>query len=639
MNAAYITCVTPIITNTGDLIFDIFCLFDDSKTLKCIRVYNVELSFMLSRLPSYTFEETKSWIQEHIKVEFNDELQHVSIALRNDLTEGSYFTFGRNREYAEIKSTKPYLLNGIYKLLLTDLKNFYRNLNIDDLSAEDKLFINNTETPFKFTSTIETTKLENFCYVLSTRDNIPLIGGIKINKQNLNQNYPKCACSKYETFGVDWKNLSTTIVKDEHVDLRNLLTLVSYDIETYNKNSSFDSKDKNNYIFAIGIGVFDCVNPTPLKRYCIISKNFNVSNLNAKIHDNIITVSNEYSNNENDYTKYIIASNEQNLLKEFIKLLHTINPQLITGFNSFEFDDEYVYNRMKLHNMEKEYLQCFSYYDYTKLEHIKYKNEIWGRKILPRFRSDIKLKIDGYMQSNNKSIYSLNVLLFDTRKLLMKEDPKRFGKVGRSNLNSMLATYNIKNPYNGKELSKSGLSIIDMFNKWDSNIDIYSIALYCCQDAWIVGTLLITKNKLTDLIELAMISNTSLYDSLFRADGLRVSNTILGYAFRNNFAIMDTAYDGRNSEIKEPIGFKHFDKRTIVGGAVRNPQPGIQKFVTALDYSSMYPSNKEGSNIDSSSRVDEDIIKDPKKYGLKIVKKYKVNDMYGERNVFEIETL
>ena len=78
---------------------------------------------------------------------------------------------------------------------------------------------------------------------------------------------------------------------------------------------------------------------------------------------------------------------------------------------------------------------------------------------------------------------------------------------------------------------------------------------------------------------------------------------------------------------------KHLEEKRavkIIAGIDNFDMESVKRVVTAAD--------KTGASaVDICA--DEDIIKDPKKYGLKIVKKYKVNDMYGERNVFEIETL
>ena len=81
-----------------------------------------------------------------------------------------------------------------------------------------------------------------------------------------------------------------------------------------------------------------------------------------------------------------------------------------------------------------------------------------------------------------------------------------------------------------------------------------------------------------------------------------------------------------------PMGDKQFDVRTVVGGQVRQIKAGREFAVVASDYSSMYPSNKEASNVDSSSRVPIDVIKNPSKFKVEFTKIITINDMYGIGN-------
>ena len=125
---------------------------------------------------------------------------------------------------------------------------------------------------------------------------------------------------------------------------------------------------------------------------------------------------------------------------------------------------------------------------------------------------------------------------------------------------------------------------------------------------------------------------------------MRVNNTIIAEAYSQGFALKDEKSEERTDIIDQKedlieLGGKKFDSRTIVGGAVKNLHPGINKFVVALDFSSMYPSQKEANMADSSSRVDDEILKDPERYGLKIVKRMGINDMYGDREVIYIKKI
>ena len=353
-----------------------------------------------------------------------------------------------------------------------------------------------------------------------------------------------------------------------------------------------------------------------------------------------------------NHTNYIICSSEKDLLRLYIDIIRHFQPQIITGFNTFGFDDNYVYQRMIIHDLEQQYLNAFSVYDTTEMFP---DNRIpqWYKPFQPVFKQ-FDLKIDGEARHDNTTIRATSIQNVDVYKLMLKEDPKRFTQYGRGNLDTMLEVYYVTNPFNNEPLKKTGMKINDMFNYWNTNENIYSIALYCAQDAWITGTLLIKRNKLTDLIEMAGISNTTFSDSLYRADGIRVANAILGYAYNEHFALMDTSYEHRirstkaadkksGAPINRPVqehtilGHKTYDTRTIVGGAVKNIHAGRQKMICALDYSAMYPSGKEGSNIDSASKVDEDIIKHPEQYGLKVVKKLDINDIYGNREIYYVK--
>jgi DNA polymerase elongation subunit (family B) len=282
---------------------------------------------------------------------------------------------------------------------------------------------------------------------------------------------------------------------------------------------------------------------------------------------------------------------------------------------------------MNRYGLTDDYLQTFTSYPLSEAQP-------WFNPFTPKF-TKFNLKIDNEQYENNQTVRAPLVQNLDVYKIILKEDPKRFTQYGRGNLNSMLDAYRIKNPYNQSPLQKTDMKIATMFQLWEESKDIYKIALYCRQDAWICGTLLNSKNKITDFIESALITNTTVSDAIYKADGFRVSLSILAYAYKLNFAYMDMPGPFRHDST-EILGAKTFDKRTIIGGAVRNIAAGRHPFVIALDFASQYPSQKEGSNIDSSSCVDSDIIANPDKYNLKITKRIKINDMYGEREILHI---
>ena len=163
------------------IIWDVFYLISDSTDLHCLRIFNIELSFMVARLPGLRVDQFKRFMSD-----YTGEL-HTEI--RTDLADASYFSFGVNREYIEIFAQSPFVLNKVYKQLFKDFEFVYRKINVSKLPPYDALFYRNTETPFRYTST--TLSFSNSIYNLSTKYDIPLVGGAILDKSRLTSAFPK----------------------------------------------------------------------------------------------------------------------------------------------------------------------------------------------------------------------------------------------------------------------------------------------------------------------------------------------------------------------------------------------------------------------------------------------------------------
>lgn len=654
------------------LCWDVYYLMDSPK-LYCMRIFNVKPSFLVARIPGMSCDQFIRYI-DHVKGPLETLANKFHTRIRTDLADGGYFNFGHNREYLEIFSGDPRKLDELHKALNKSLTSYYVRIRVDKLSPEDQLFYRNTETPFRYTST--TTSITSSVYYLSTRFNVPLIGGARVDMRKLTDKYPNeyepqlipghvrgLNAQKSSRWWSDYDSVNeniSAITKDDTVDFKHLMRMFSYDIETYNPDGILDSTLKECPIIAIGIGMFNLTDSTPLRRYCITSKPFDEDPKSVVTGEPLefvrgkhygypsITVKGEYIIGSSKHinpevineTIYIITRNEECILKAFMNILEEETPQIITGFNTFGFDDKYVYNRMRMYSLDDQFIQLFTYYSLD-VDETDLPKQRWFKPFIPAFKK-FELKIDGEPFRNNETVRAWLVMNVDVYKLMLKEDPKRFTQHGRGNLDTMLEVYDVKNPFNDGPLSKSGMKIQTMFDLWRDSKCIYDIALYCAQDSWITGTLLINRAKLSDLIEMSGISNTQFADSLYRADGVRVAQSILNYGYTEKFALMDTSFKFRHEmekgdESVVQLGGKTYDKRTIVGGAVRNIHAGRQWFVVALDYASMYPANKEASNVDTSSRVDDDIIGHPEKYGIDIIETVQVNDMYGKREIYYID--
>lgn len=648
----------PSETNFSEVSYDIYFFNKRSKKLNVLRIINVYLSFLVCKLPGLTIEQTLEFIKMtgDKSVKGNDFKYEI---ISDKLRDGSFTTLETTpNQYIEIFSKSPKKLKTIYEALHKELKDdLYKHLRYQDLSPQDKVFLNNTETPFRFTEyTINNFKTK---YFLAQKYNIPFAGYMSINMKNVAEykgDYLRPVLSKIETIyqiNANKKddyhntNINETIefvnVPDDYetTEMKNI-TIASYDIETYNKGEAPNPKNNNQYIFCIGVGFFHLMDSTPFKRFCVITRDLLTD---EQIKDKLIPITygkfkaydvmNEYvEDNNKDYTTYICVDNEKDVVSVFVELLVEFNPHIITGFNNFGFDDIAVMSRINGYNDNKlthKFYQLFSTYNI---------DEISGNKSLMPEYKNFEIKIEGKVkQTKNETVRAPVIQSIDVYKMILKSDPKRFSQNGK--LDTMLSSFHVMNPYDNKPLSKTGLQINKMFKYWDDGIKTYKIAKYCCQDAWIAGTLIIERNVILDKLTYATITYTSFEDSIYRADGHRVSCLRSRYGYRNNFAVMNTPYIERSERIKNieltGLGNKKFDSRTFVGGAVRNVHAYRTCGVVAADFHAQYPSTWIACNIDSSCYIDKLILDSPELFNLEMVYKTEIIDQYGPRNVYYLK--
>lgn len=650
-----------------------------NNCLSCLRVYNFYVSFYIVKLPGMDKTEFAKFIKSICKKYKDINVKFKTTFRGKPLIESSYFNFDKVTYYAKIKSKSSSKLATCQRALKKAIKEHYDNIHNGNIELDiwDKMFYDNTESPFR--NDMTTLVSSNVRYYLSTKYNIPCVGGFTFtynNKQvRTHDSFPigeypgykfmsfinKDINKEYKTLYIDMQKQNKIFHQIKHDDTvlgQQYLTLMSYDIETYESNlRTLDESEK--IIMCIGVGIFNITNDKPFTRYCLSIKDFTEEDINKlgskyKLSKEESTktytvkyVYNEYTDIESekvniDVTKYIICNSECTMFKQFIKLINIHRPIFITGFNNYGFDDRRMNDRMKYYGLDQYMDNILQYYDFG--QYINKKITIPKQLIIKQ--NKFSMKIDGEMYNDNVTWQGESKsFMVDVYKIMLASNAKLYTQQGRGNLDTMLAVNNIMNPFNSKPLSKSGLSYDQMWFNWDNNKDIYDIMLYCCQDAWICGTLLIKSCQLIDKIEMSTLSCTTISDSIFKAVTWRVKHIIEHYAWDNNFAVTDSiinTVDKDKNHISRSdnhiFGNKQFDTRQIVGGEVKNVVNGKMNYVIALDFSAMYPSQKEGSNIDTSSLVPENIINDYLSYDLK---KYhddvNIFDMYKERKIMYFE--
>lgn len=681
----FITAIQPIMID-NELYIDLIG-YTDKKVKSAVRIYGFLPSIMIMNPPPLLSSNKFGNIIRSACEDIDVKLKEVK------LKDASFYYFDKKIDYLEIFSPNVKNLKDVYSDISKTLKDYYVEINADAIYGkyhetdefddnvedfdnqysyhENILFYNNIESPWRYTD--NSLSLTTLKYYLSCKYNVPQVGWVEIDdrffvKNGVPQNYLKIpvlflnvsdeyARNKFNARSV-FNILNQKIITPTTKCGDNPMILLSYDLETINDDDSGVPKWYNGgYIIAIGIGVFNVYDPKPYRRICLITKKLTPPVTHTSKNNKITIVDSSVAENG---MEFFICKDEKDMILHFASILFSIKPDFVCTFNGYLYDDPFVYYRAggdngkySNFNIIGNLLQSYSVYDFKDTpKYVRY--------ILPEFRQ-FEIKIDGLKNKDNHTIISQTCISVDVYKLLKKLDPKRFSVPGSGKLDSMLKIYNVKDPfhipdqtkekytrdvddtsddeYSQPIAQKTGLTIPEMNEYWRSGVPekIYEVARYCAQDAYITGTLLIARSIISDYIEKAIASCTSVYNSFMNADGIRVNKVITNYAYKNGFAYMDTPPTERSKrEIDDDVrikgsksdeqkrivnltlGNKCHDHNKILGGAVRAYHPGKHKYVIALDFSSMYPSQKEGSNIDSSTRVDKFILQHPDKFGLKI---------------------
>ena len=644
-----------------------------NNCLWCIRFYNFFSSFYVVKLPGMSKTQFRDFILDYTSRRKHVQVKFKTTFRKKPFIESSFFNFGNKTLYAKIKSKSSSELRSCHAFLKKKIQEYYTEIRDGhiELNGWDKMFYEHTESPFR--NDMTTLSADKIRYYLSTKYSIPCVGGFHFvynpSQVKFVDDFPinefpgfkhmsfikRPSGKEYTTMFVNMEEHNAMFHQftvDESINGQEHLTIMSYDIETY-ESSLRTLEESEKIIMCIGIGLFNLTNERPFLRYCLSVKDITEHDKEI-LGDKLLSeksigstkeyvVRGEYSedtHSSTDTTIYQIFSSESSMFKSFVKIIHRHRPTFICGFNNYGFDDRRMFDRMKYYGVDEFMNGILQYYDL---------NGVTGNKSalngLVVDQSKFQIKIDGNEYNDNITwIGETKSFMVDVYKVMLANNPKLYTQQGRGNLDTMLAVNGIKNPFNGKDLSKSGLSYAKMWHNWDTNENIYDILLYCCQDAWICGTLLIKSCQLIDKIEMSSLSATTIPDSIFKAVTWRVKHVIERYAWANNFAVCDSIISKTSNGARvsradnHDLGNKYFDVRQIVGGEVKNVISGRQQYVIALDFSAMYPSQKEGSNIDTSSTIPDDVVNDPGAFGLK---KYHddvfINDMYKERRVMYLE--
>ncbi|RIB03708.1 hypothetical protein C2G38_2286783 [Gigaspora rosea] len=362
--------------------------------------------------------------------------------------------------------------------------------------------------------------------------------------------------------------------------MRDRTPILTWDIETQSRELGEFAKihDEESIVFMICMTLHWKDDPRPLKEICLVD-------LETAPDPRWITV---------------VCGNQTNLLKAFALCWKAFIPDIQLGFSDSEYDWPFIMERAyRLNILEWMWQQMTGRFK-SKEEILKW--NYYG-KIGAKSKNSFQIKKGAINNGEEENDRVQQVIIkispednyistflkvpgcvpIDIRACFKKLYPR--AEVDRK---SSLAFYlkicglggKVDMPYNKiwKIYSEAKESISS--NKSHSTIEnMCKVAYYCIIDALRCQELMVKRNVINDYREVASIAYVSLFDSHYRANGMKVRNLLGAYTTKRNILFSTRSC-------------KNIEKGKYPGAYVFPPKKGIEtkRPVTGLDFASLYPS-------------------------------------------------
>ncbi len=547
----------------------------------------------IKKFPPHFYVLVPDLFEKNPESLFNKIKSHLPDSMKNDIKEHDIVK--RKKLYGFCANKKFHFLR-----LVFDCK--YKMINVSR-TLNNKLRIDNKNIKLE----LYESNIDPFIRFMHIQ-NLTSCGWIQIDKSKLKINYEKTTCD--HSFSVDWDN----VLPIEIVKLAPF-KVCSFDLECYSGDGSFPQASRiDDKIIQIGMTF----------------NNYGSSQINKKIMISLGTC------DVIPNTRVIIASSETDLLLKFKDVIQKEDPDVITGYNIFQFDLPYLVGRAELLKVPQ------SFYNLSKL--MDYKCKLICKDLCSSGLGDNKLKyldmigrvsIDlmKIVQRDYKlSVYKLDTVaenfFKDEVKTIIPLEDNKF-KVESKNIHILKINNFVRFEKDGEVIMEKykiinisydeGYFIVenldeelignykifwgmvkddikpnDIFRLYnETSRDRKMIAEYCIQDCALVSNLMIKLEILTNNISMASVCHVPLHYIILRGQGVKCLSLVAKFCRREGYLIPVMKVQ---EESTENVGYE--------GATVFEPETGFhRKPIPVLDFNSLYPSSIISKNVSHETLV------------------------------------
>lgn len=268
----------------------------------------------------------------------------------------------------------------------------------------------------------------------------------------------------------------------------------------------------------------------------------------------------------------IVCKNEKLLLQAFGFINSLLRPDFIYEFNGSNFDWPNMYDKYEQHHILDEFCQDMSLKKLSAYE-LK-KDNIEKYFYISEF---IKISADRANQKMS-NIKLPGYVAFDVRVIFMQLHPLE----SKSSLKFYLEINNLP--------SKDDMPIKDLFRYYITGDvkGLTDVVHYCYIDCFRLHQLVFQNNVINDRRAVSSLAYTSMFDALYRANGLKVRNLIIANALDKNLFVSNIKKEEQEED--KMIG-------RFTGALVISPERGLVNNVMTFQEFAKFELNIEDQEL------------------------------------------